>query len=171
MYDWKLAIVKNFQWRQAAEDYDKARICPMGAAKVAASNEAIMSAEHAVNFQFSDDYRDFLRHADGWPSFCQSLNLFGTTDFRSGESRRLLNNNRDATAFMNQLGYSSEDYVAVGGERSGPDLFLLISPHSTRLPGGVIWFDKEELERFDSFCEFFSSMIKLNWWFAKQARN
>lgn len=169
MFDWKLAIVTNFRWRQAAEDRDAEGLYPMGAPKVAASEEAIARAELEIGVRFPEDYAAFLRHADGWPSFCENMDLFGTRDFLSGEAKRLLDRNAAATAFMHGLGFGRGDYCAVGGDRDADDLFLLISSESRKSPGEVIWYSDEELDRCRSFQEFFSNMIAFNQALAQNA--
>jgi hypothetical protein len=162
MYDWKLAIVMNFWQRQQAEIWKSGHVFPMGAPKVRASNEAIAQAELATAFRFPEDYKDFLRHADGWPAFCENMDLFGTPDYLSGEANRLLERHAAAIQFMHGLGFGRDDYIAVGGARKGQNLFLLLSADNPRSPGEVIWYNDEQLDRCPSFSEFFSSMIAFN---------
>jgi hypothetical protein len=162
MYDWKLAIVTNFWQRQQAEIWWSGHVFPMGAPKVRASDEAIAQAERAANVKFPEDYKDFLRHADGWPGFCEDMDLFATADFLSGDATRQLARHPSAVQFMNGLGFTPSDYVAVGGARQGLDVFLLTAADSSKSPGEVIWYDDEQRDRWPSFSEFFSSMIAFN---------
>lgn len=168
MYDWKLAIATNFWQRQQAEIWDPQHLFPMKGPKVRASEEAIAQAEEATAFLFSQDYKDFLRHADGWPAFCENMDIFGTSDFLSGEVKRLVERHAAAIRFMSTLGLDSNDYLAVGGNRNGLDLFLLISANCRNSPGQVIWYKDDEVDRCPSFGEFFSSMIALNEWLAQE---
>ncbi len=52
--------------------------------RVAATNNELASAEQHLGVGLDPSYRDFLGHANGWPSFMQSVDLLGTDDLADG---------------------------------------------------------------------------------------
>lgn len=57
--------------------------------RVAATQEDVRDAERALGFALDEQVREFLLRADGWESFYQDVDLFGTPEFReqaTGES-------------------------------------------------------------------------------------
>ena len=172
MLDWKSEIVRNCYWKQIAHDADGALTWRVP--KVAAKSEAITAAEHVLGFGFPGDYRDFLRHADGWPWFLNETDLFGTPDFLSGRAARFLQR-PGLVGAMAKLGFQPREYIPIGAGDPEVDqeVFLLVRPGASILPGGVVWFDPEcvdgVLDKYASFEEFFVSVIGYNEIIAKKA--
>jgi cell wall assembly regulator SMI1 len=148
-------------WKQLATEHDKRHILPWHLPRVAAVDQAIVSAEKFSAFKFPEDYRNFLKYADGWLGFHISTDLFGTEEFLSGKAKRVLDR-REINEYMRETGFVPSDYIPIGSSDVGLEVFLLISPNANKVPGGVIWFVSDEIERFQSFGEFFSSMVDYN---------
>jgi hypothetical protein len=58
--------------------------------------------------------------------------------------------------------------MSSGNRSVGRALRICVSPASRTLPGGVVWFVNEEVDRYESFGEFFGSMVNYNAIIAKK---
>jgi len=161
VHDWKLEIVRNAYWKQLQAQYDKNHLFPWRLPKVAATEEQVVAAERAVGFVFPQDYRDFLLHANGWVGFHLGTDLFGTPDFVSGRAREPLRR-AELANYLGDIGLDPHEYIPIGTNKDYFEDFILLSPSARHLPGGVIWFSYDEVDRFNSYFEFFSSMINYN---------
>ena len=123
-----------------------------------ASTAQIDSAEKIVGFRFSNEYRDFLRVADGWKSFGILGDLLGTADFQSKRHEQFLQR-QELHDFVESLGVGLSEIAIVGATENDLDVFLLISPAANIFAGNVIWFASEEVDHFHGFAEYFSSMV------------
>lgn len=159
MIDWKLEIARMGHWKQIAANYDPEHLYPFHIPGVAASPFLIAATEAAAGVQFPAQYKEFLGYGDGWRALLRYTDLFGTNDFRSGRSRRV-QKRPDIVAFVRDHGL--ECSVPVGSSPEDAEVFLLVPEESKILPGGVVWYFNEEIDRFDSFHEFFASMINYN---------
>lgn len=159
--DWKAEISRIVYWKQIIADNDKLHAYPWHLPRVGATADVIARAESAAGAQFSPQFEELLRHADGWPGFFITVDLFGTKEFLDGRHKRVLER-PELLAFLDGLGLKEDEAIPIGATDYDLDVFLHISPRSKMLPGGVIWFANEEVERFGSVAEFFSSMVNHN---------
>lgn len=161
MIDWKTEISRLVYWKQVIADGDQLNAYPWHLPKVAASASEIALAESVVGCAFSSQYIDFLRHANGWPGFVVTVDMFGTTDFLEGRSDRVMER-EELRLFIERMGISLKDCVPIGASEADLDVFLHLSPNASFLPGGVLWFANEEVDRYNSFDEFFMAMVDYN---------
>lgn len=154
MIDWKFLIVQMAYWKQIEADHD-----PDGLQwylpKVGAKWAQISAAEAASGIKFPVQYKDFLSFANGWREFSVDTNLFGTDDFFNGHVTQVCRRS-DLAAFV-RAG-RLEQSIPIGASEFNPEVFLLISDDASVLPGGVIWYHSEEMDRYLSFYEFYASM-------------
>lgn len=156
--DWKSEIARMVYWKQVAAGYDVLGALPWHLPNVAASLYDVLSAERVLGTPFPSEYREFLGYADGWRGFEITTDLFGTRDFLTGRATKLLTR-PELDNFISTLGIDREYIIPIGCSEFDLDVFLAIGDRSPVLPGGVIWFANEEVDRFNSFSEFFSTMI------------
>src|SRR5262249_22471038 len=64
---------------------DERKIWPYALPRLAADPARVASVEAHLGFALDADYRNFLLHADGWPAFYQSVDLFGTPELMGNE--------------------------------------------------------------------------------------
>lgn len=64
--------------------------------------------------------------------------------------------------YMRDIGLSTKEYVAIGSSNLSLEVFIIISQKARLLAGSVICFVSEEINRYSSFHDFFSSMITYN---------
>ena len=116
-----------------------------------------------LGYKLDEDYAQFLRYANGWPAFYQSVRLFGTEE--------LLGNAAMENA-LRTVSYLEEDVLQTSGvDRAmllpiaatdvDMDIFVL---DRTGLPARarVIWFAGTEIQRFGSFSDYFLAMVDYN---------
>jgi hypothetical protein len=87
--------------------------------------------------------------------------LFGTKELLEGRSKAVLQR-PELAVFLDTKNIAENEVVAIGASEFDLDVFLLFSPNSRLLPCGVLWFANEEIDRYDSFADFFSSMVNYN---------
>jgi hypothetical protein len=159
--DFKVEIARIAYWKQFATDYDKLGAYPRHSPRFGARPDQILAAQEIIGFEFPADYAEFLSLANGWKAFCVLTDLFGTDDFSVG--RHVAEMERpELRLFTEKIGLASDTFVVIGASDFDLDVFLLFAPQSKLLPGGVLWFASEEIERYPSFSEFFSAMVNYN---------
>ncbi len=107
------------------------------------------------------DYRDFLKHANGWQGFFLSTDLFGTTELVSDKSKETLAR-EDVRDLLRDAGVDLQDAIAIGCAAFDTDVFVAVSPSSRVLPSAILWFAGGEIERHTTFGEFFDAMVNYN---------
>ena len=118
---------------------------------------------------FSEEYRKFLKHANGWPGFYVSVDLFGTTELVDGTALKIRNIST-VKDFIESIGLKLNQVVPIGASNHERDVFLLVSEISTKLSGVVIWLSGYEVDRYDNFEVFFDAMLNNNEQIAEQLR-
>lgn len=166
-FDWKAEISRVVYWKQIAAEHDKQSALPWHLPRVGASPENIRLAEIAIGKSFSPQYKKFLEHADGWQSFYLLVDLFGTKEIINGSSTSALDRT-ELLLFLESIGVNKDEVIPIGASEYDLDVFLLVSSTSKVLPEGVLWVAGEEIDRYQSFSEFFSAMVNYN---ARIAKN
>jgi hypothetical protein len=160
--DWKQRIAVMALVKQKLAEVDTEGLWEHRLPRVAASQERLREVEAHLGEALDPSYRDFLRHADGWPAFYQTVDLFGSDDLLGGERFRHAEE---------MLGYAEDEQLASPGLRrdllpiaaSAVDLDLFVmTRRSSARPGTVIWLAGSEVDRFPSFDEYFLAMIDYN---------
>lgn len=167
--DWKQEIAIAWLVKQAMSELDKEGIFPYHMPEVAAYEEEISRVERQLCYPLDDGFKGFLRCANGWRAFWHSADLFGTNDLLAGDRKNigdfLLSMLPDAV--ISTAGFSRTDLLPICATNLDKDLFVIARPSSV-LPGTVIWFAGEEIERFATFDDYFLAMVEygrqdVNW--------
>jgi len=159
-FDWRAEIARLALWKQKTAEYDDARALPWHLPAVGARAPEIAAAEAEIGRPLGLDFKEFLRFVNGWRGFYLLTDLFGTADFVNRRHVEVIQRPevRDFL-YKNEL---SGDTLVVGASSLDLDVFLLLSDSDCALPGGVIWYASEEVDRFPSFHSFFSAMVNYN---------
>lgn len=156
-YDFNGEILKMLQWKKIVSDAAKYNEYTWILPNEAAKRSQVRLAEEIVGFDFPPEYVDFLLIADGWTEFGVLTDLYGTKDFIEGRHISVLQS-PELKEFVEELGLLHHDVTVVGSNAFDLNVFLLVSKRSPVLPGGVIWFDSGEVDRFVDFGQYFGSM-------------
>ncbi len=157
--NWNTEIIRFIFWRQLAAAHDKDDF-PWYVPRGRAAAEQISAAETATGAKFSDEFAEFLRHANGWKYFIGTTDLFGIDDFLSGRAKTV--SERPALrVFLRREGIDASRSIPIGASSTQSTVFLHFCPNSKFLPGGVLWFgtERQEIGRFPSFSSFFDTMV------------
>lgn len=161
--DYKIAIGRAWLVKQAMMELDKKKIWPYHLPELAATSDQIMKAEQHLGHSLDPRYKAFLKCANGWQAFYQTVDLFGTQDLiggaRNAAGEFILSFLDDDV--LNKSNTTRADLLPIAATSLDRDLFTMTRPTS-KTPGIVIWFAGEEIDRFPNFDEFFLAMLEYN---------
>ncbi len=129
--------------------------------KVAGKMSDITYIENKIGKKLSKDYVDFLLCANGWNCFYQMVDLFGTDDLISDKMNRAKEMLDVEVYYNEELQSLGDGLLPIAVSRDDIDLFVLVLDNG-EYAGNVIWLAGGEIDRFESFAEFFKSMIEYN---------
>ena len=161
---WKDKIAVMILVKQELQRLDSSGIWSHYLPEIAATEEQLMAAEVHLGHSIDKEYKDFLMCANGWKSFFQTVDLFGSEDL-AGSS--LMDYALEILAILDEQdviessGFSRSELLPIATTGEDKDLFVM-SRATSHQPGIVIWFAGEEIERFSHFEEFFLAMIDYN---------
>lgn len=149
--------------KQALAEADVRSLWPHHFPAVAATEAQIVAAERHLGFALDRKYVAFLRHANGWRGFYQTVDLFGTDELSGSD---LMTYACELLGFIESevLAASDlrrEDLLPIAATRQDKDLFVLVKPDAKQ-GGSVAWFAGTEIQRFDDFEEYFLAMVDYN---------
>lgn len=161
--NWKSLIAEMVYIRQAMADADSKGLWEYALPAVAASTSQVRAVEQQLGYPLDESYRQFLLHANGWPSIYQAVDLFGTDELVGGPQGLHADEaiSHLDTSVLEQSGVSRESVLPIAVSRHDLDVFVLSTPTSSR-PGEVIWFAGSEIDRFRNFHEYFLAMEDYN---------
>lgn len=164
MIDWRLAIVELVQVQQAIHEIDRDELWEWHLPAVAADDATLLDAERRLGFRLDPSYRHFLGLANGWRAFFQTIDLFGTVELCAeadrGTARAQLLDPLPPQLLKAVVG-AAERLVVIAAARHDRDIFVVPISHGQML-SSVTWLAGEEIERFDTFEEFFAAMLAYN---------
>lgn len=160
--DWQERINVMALVKQRLAQVDAEGLWEYHLPRAAASEERIQEVEAHLGEALDPSYRAFLRHADGWLAFYQTVDLFGSEELLGGERFQHA---------QEMLGYLEDEQPATAGLRNellpiaaSPvdlDLFVMTRRSSPR-PGTVTWQAGSQIDQYPSFDEYFLAMIDYN---------
>ena len=162
--NWPEMLVKLVAIRQHISEKAEGGLYPMTLPEVAAGEDEILATEKTIGQEIDARYREFLRYANGWRAFFQSIDLFGTRQL-AGEPNmpfaRAVTSEFDSAVFEQEFGVSIEGTLPCGVGEQG-DLFLMIVTPGVE-KGSVIWASPTGLvDRWANFDEFYAGMVDYN---------
>jgi hypothetical protein len=124
-------IVAIVYVKQELMKLDVDGIWPHHLPELAASEEALKKTEDYLGFSINQDYREFLKMANGWKGFLQTIDLFGTQEL-SGSSmmqyaQSLLEFVEDDV--IKSIGFSREELLPIAATKYDKDLFVIGRPN------------------------------------------
>jgi hypothetical protein len=161
--DFSTAIAQACVVKQQTMELDKRKIWPYHLPQPAVTDEQILRAEQYLGHPIDARHKVFLKCANGWPAFYQTVDLFGTTDLIGGprnECGEFLLSCLDQSV-LKRSGLARCELLPLAATKSDRDLFVITRPNSSS-PGMVIWFAGEEIDRFVNFDEYFLAMCEYN---------
>jgi len=164
--DWASEIEKMIAAKRILREVDVDNLWRYEAPSPPATEEAIQLAERNIGCSLDSEYASFLRQANGWPAFLQNIDLFGTDELsgpRLREARELIELPEVAAA----TGIADSRPIPIGASETSIDMFVIFG-RSGKKSSPVLWIAGVEIERYDSFLDFFRGMVSHN---LKEARD
>lgn len=155
--NWKAEIVRLAMIKQSIAAADHAKALPWALPNVAASEDELGQVEQALSQPLAHGYKEFLRHANGWAGFCVLTDLFGTRELVS-ERAQAARSRPDLLAFCRDNNLDAARCVVIGDSPNDLNMFAMFREQ----PESIVWLCGEEVDRYNSFSEFFSAMIAYN---------
>jgi hypothetical protein len=122
-----------------------------------ATEQNIENAEISLGMKLPEDFREFLRRADGWGHFA-----FGWRILSAGELRdRVFSERINFEGLREDLGIKTETEggcVAIGGSDFTRTTFFWVQDGS--LGSGYCWFDSELVAFYSTFKELFVDQVE-----------
>ena len=160
--DWRLDIVTAVAVDQALMRVDVDGLWEYSLPELRASEQEIADAEKRVGFRLPEQYRSFLHYANGWQYFYQDVNIFGTGELLGGElhdqAEELL---EVAKEVLPPLDYDLDCFFPIAASMTQIDLFV-IGKVGSLWEGQVIWIAGDIIDEYESFLEYFRSMVAYN---------
>ena len=160
--DWRLDIVTAVTVDQALMRVDVDGLWEYSLPELRASEQEIADAEKRLGFRLPEQYRSFLQYANGWQYFYQDVNIFGTGELLAGElhdeAEELL---EVAKEVLPPLEYDLDCFFPIAASMTQIDLFV-IGKVGSPWEGQVIWIAGDIIDEYESFLEYFRSMVAYN---------
>lgn len=161
--DWRPMIVELIGIQRRIFELDTEGIWEFHYPRVAAPEQSLLEAERARAMRFDAAHRNFLTFADGWPSVYQSVDLFGCDDLAGGPRFDVACSMLEATdpeVRATAMG-SATGLLPIAATMVDLDLFVMPVVDGNVGPT-VVWLAGSEVDRFESFDEFFATLIRFN---------
>lgn len=157
--DWKRELVIAHLVKQKIAEADVDGVWENTLPEVAASENQLMMLEDQLGYGLDPQYREFLRHANGWRAFKNYIDVFGTEDFLGGSRAARAAELVESLEPLEPLcGLGKRDVLSIAVSTNDIDVMLVACPH-TESPGQVFWFAGGLVETFPSFNEWFLAMV------------
>jgi hypothetical protein len=118
----------------------------------------IKNIENSIGYKLDNDYKEFLKVANGWKFYSQFVSLFSTDDLIS-ESLLNVRSNELLEGILEYIQYEKKDLLAISIDEMNIDLFVIVVSGVDK--GNVIWYAGYEVERYCSFEEYIIDVIRL----------
>jgi len=162
MDDWRKQIAIAHLVKQQVAELDVDGLWPHHFPEVAASQEKIERVEEILGECLDARYREFLLFADGWKGFYHSVDLFGTDDLVGGLRLEIAKSLIEALQPLEIVsGVFKEGVMPIAVSQHSIDVFV-IGRRNAPVPGEVLWFAGQLIDRFPNFDEFFLAMVDYN---------
>ena len=158
---WKELIVIMLMVQDEMMKADNDNLWEYHYPKVACKPSDITDIENKIGKKLNQDYIDFLLCANGWNCFYQMVDLFGTNDLISDKMNRAKELLEVEVYYNEELKSLSDRLLPIAVSRDDIDLFVIVLGDGD-YAGNVIWLAGGEIDRFESFTEFFKSMLEYN---------
>lgn len=160
--DWKRELVIAHLVKQKIAEVDVDRLWDNPLPGVAASPAQIQSLENRIGSVIDPQHKEFLLHANGWPSFMQHIDVLGIEDLNGGRrATRAMELIESLEPLEEICGFGKHDLLPIAVSSDDIDLMLIARPH-TVTPGKVLWFAGGLIDSYPGFDEWFLAMVDYN---------
>lgn len=165
MTDWHELVSRAEQVNLAISEADVNRTWLYGGPSPGADPAELATLDAVLGGPLAPDYQQFLTISNGWDGFYSDVDLFGCADFPFSPPLAFVWMMIDAIeeGSGGLVSYPWSSWIPIGVSREECDFFLLQRPLGNEPGGAVVWLSAgQEVERYDTFAEFFEAMIAFN---------
>jgi hypothetical protein len=161
--EWKCCVVELVRVKQLLDDLDRRHLWEYHLPGVAATEAHLGRVDDHLGEPLDDQYRQFLKHANGWRAVVNDVDLFGVDDLLGGPraDRAASQLSYLEPIALDDAGVRREELLPIAVSATAIDLFVIRRPGSA-MPGEVIWFAGYEVERYACFDDYFLAMLEYN---------
>jgi hypothetical protein len=170
--NWPVEIARMWGVKQEIAALDTQRIYQHSAPAVKATADDIRALQRAQPALLDSSYLSFLAYSDGWANFLQNTNLLGTKDFAA---RDTFERTLQELAYRLPLKSDRFDFtwtvdncIPIGASDRDIGVFVV---EANKTNAKVGWIITDEVDAYESFAEFFVSMIEYNKHVAENLRS
>ena len=161
MEKYKQLIVRLLTVRDKMMEIDTKQMWEYHFPEIACNESEIERVQEYIGFKLDNEYVSFLLCANGWKCFYQMVDLFGTKDLVSDKMKIAEDYLQAELEYDEELCSIKDKLLPIACSQDDNDLFVLVLDGCT-YSGSVIWLAGGQIDRFDSFYDFFESMIEYN---------
>ncbi|MCL1981959.1 MAG: SMI1/KNR4 family protein [Clostridiales bacterium] len=156
---WPNLIVAMTQVKQELMELDAGDASLYFLPEAAAEEVDLIMAEINLGCLIDQHHADFMRAANGWKGFYQSIDLFGTDDLACPQIMQNAFSRLNAVPshVIEPTGFLREDLLPLAASGTSSDLCVITKQTASR-PGKVIWITGEKARLFPNFEEYFRAM-------------
>ncbi len=158
---YKIIIVKIVEIKSKIHDIDSQQMWKYTFPKVAATNIQIDKLENQLNCKLPEMYRSFLLVANGWDSFLQHNDLLSADYLMNQEYYNIAKEEFYDLVEAQIEGVNKNDLIPISVNKYDKDIFFINKSKDIN-NGKIVWFASETIETWNSFKDFFESMISYN---------
>jgi hypothetical protein len=160
--DWKKEIAIAYLVKQEVMKVDVEGLWQHHLPETAATEQEIEDLEKSMGEDLDISYREFLKFANGWQGFFQSIDLFGLSELKGNAMSQRADQLLLALGDTKDLfGTERQDLLPIAASRDSIDLVVIEKKKSTAI-GKVHWLAGDLIDSFSSFEEFFLAMVDYN---------
>jgi len=162
--DWNKEIAAAWLVQSQNEKSDVRKLWDYHPPRSPATDSELSEAEAVIGHPLDPRYREFLSFADGWACFYQDVTLFGTKELIGGKMMDAAVEGIGETfpeSFKNGP-LRESDLLPIAASATDKDLFVITRPCSPTGAGIVVWIAGYEIERYQTFDDFFLAMVEFN---------
>ncbi|MBD8035090.1 SMI1/KNR4 family protein, partial [Solibacillus merdavium] len=132
MSNWRENIASMVLVKQELFKQDVKQIWPHHFPEIGANEDNILAVEKELRCKLDPMFRDFLKYANGWKGFYQTVDLFGTEQLKGSiimDYAKILLNAIDDYV-LKESGFSRDQLLPIAATEFDKDLFVLCLPNS-----------------------------------------
>jgi len=161
--DWRSRIVELVLVKQRLQEVDSQHLWQYRLPSLAAKESELLELESKLGEPLDSSHRSFLSHANGWPAFYQTVDLFGVEDLVGGprfdHARDMLHAVEDKVLATTNI--RRDQLMPIACSPVDLDLFVIARPSAVH-PGVVLWLAGYVVESFPGFDDYFAAMVDFN---------
>ena len=133
---------------------------PYVAPSKGATEEDLRTVEKHLGHTLHPFHREFMKHANGWPSLSGAVSLLGANDFLGStlQERAKKNLGYISGSALGPYRWKRRKLFPIGASDATLDVICMVKKDRSVLPG-VIWFNNTEPDEYKDFEAYFRAIL------------